>query len=257
MSQSTPPLVTASFWQQSDSNNKIIFAHPDIQELVTEQWFMPEYWQSLNKVAGESKGRNTTYFICHKSTESDELNIVLRHYYRGGLISKIIKDEFLYTGIKTTRAFAELVMLQQMTELNLPVPRPIAAMITKVNGLWCRNDILIETIEGAKDGFYWLQREGLSDSDWQNIGATIKRFHAHGVYHSDLNIHNILIDKNGNVSLIDFDRCGFKTPDSEWQQNNLSRLLRSLNKEKTLHSDFKFTQDSWQQLLAGYEQGEQ
>lgn len=257
---------SAITWRKTTENGQTILAHPSVPDTVTKDWFNANYWGDKNAITGESKGRNTTYFIKYNSALEptySERHFVLRHYYRGGLVSKILHDEFLFTGINKTRSFAELIMLQKMVDLGLPVPNPIAAMVTKVAGLWCRNDILIERIANAKDGYHWLLAQELPDKTWQNIGATIKRFHECGVFHSDLNIHNIMIDNNGSVYLIDFDRCEFKSPEisksaQDWKQANLARLLRSLEKEKRKASDsapdnkFHFGDAQWQQLLLGY-----
>lgn len=256
--------TTTMLWRKTTEKNQTIFAHPSIKDVVTSDWFSAEFWSEKNAVIGESKGRNTTYFVKYNSvleTSLAERQFVLRHYYRGGLVSKILNDEFLYTELNTTRSIAELTMLQKMVDLGLPVPNPIAAMVTKVAGLWCRNDILIEKIDDAKDGFHWLLDGDLSDDVWQSIGATIKRFHKAGVCHSDLNIHNIMIDNCGGIFLIDFDRCEFRKPEFNapaifWQQANLNRLLRSLNKEKDKavnnNKEFHFNDSKWQQLLLGY-----
>lgn len=247
---------TALSWHKTTQNGRTILAHNSLAEPVTQDWFDAAFWDKQNAITGESKGRNTTYFIKYTidNSEQHERHFVLRHYYRGGLVSKLLNDEFFYTGIESTRSISEFTMLQKMIDLGLPVPNPIAAMVTKVSGLWCRNDILIERINDAKDGFYWLLSQNLTDQTWQNIGATIKRFHQCGVYHSDLNIHNIMIDKNGRVYLIDFDRCEFREPAETWQQANLARLLRSLEKENNKEQSFHFSESQWQQLLLGYAQ---
>ncbi|MCL4165557.1 UNVERIFIED_CONTAM: hypothetical protein GTU68_028108, partial [Idotea baltica] len=248
---------------KTTESGQTILSHNSVPDRVTKDWFTADFWDKKNAITGESKGRNTTYFIKYLAGKAEadsttERHLVLRHYYRGGLVSKILHDEFLFTGINKTRSFAELIMLQKMVELGLPVPKPIAAMVTKVAGLWCRNDILIERIADAKDGFHWLLTQELSDDIWQKIGATIKRFHDCGVFHSDLNIHNIMIDEDGKVFLIDFDRCEFRSPAQDWQQANLDRLLRSLEKEKNKVADsapnntFHFGDQQWQQLLLGY-----
>jgi len=167
-------------------------------------------------------------------------------------VQKISKDRFVYTGLEKTRSIAELKMLEQMRELALPVPKPLAARVERVGLLQYRNDILIETIPGTKDGFKILKKNKLSSKTWFNIGTTIRRFHDQGVFHSDLNIHNILIDKNDCIHVIDFDRCEFRNQADDWKKQNLQRLQRSLLKEKGLHSDFNYTTKDWQQLMAGY-----
>lgn len=251
---------TAQLWQVTTNNKQTIYAHPSLPEVVTNDWFEPKFWYEKQSVTGESSGRNTTYFIQYSDSNETHRDFVLRHYYRGGLVSRLLNDEFLYTGLEKTRSIAELTMLQKMKDLGLPVPQPVAAMVTRVSSLWCRNDILIERINDAKDGYHWLIEQELQAQTWQAIGATIKQFHQQGVYHSDLNIHNIMIDKSGNVYLIDFDSCEFRSHSTTWKNNNLSRLLRSLVKEKNnaVNQDgkgtFHFSQQNWHQLLMGYEQ---
>jgi len=245
-------LSTPLNWFQSTSKPYTLIARPELRAQVGIDWFEPEFWQEKGAVAGLSHGRYITYFVSYQMPQQPELNMVLRHYYRGGLIQKISKDKFVYTGLHKTRAVAELIMLEKMRELGLPVPKPIAARVERVGLFNCRNDILIETIKDAVDGFKLLKKSNLSSDTWFNIGATIRRFHVQGVYHSDLNIHNILIDRDQQVYVIDLDRCEFREPSDDWQQQNLQRLQRSLNKEKGLFPDFNYANTDWQQLMAGY-----
>ena len=87
---------------------------------------------------------------------------------------------------------------------------------------------------------------------WKNIGAVIAKFHSKGIYHHDLNAHNILIDDNDNVWLIDFDRGEQRTVHNSWQQKNMARLLRSFAKEKAKIANFHWQAQDWQTLLEGY-----
>lgn len=221
--------------------------------LVTPEWFEPEFWRQQNAITGTSKGRYTTYFVKYNE-DSTAINMVLRHYYRGGMIRHVSKDKFVFTGLTRTRAYQEFELLVQMTELGLPVPRPIAGMISRHLGVWCMNDILIEQIENASDGFHYLLANPLLDTEWEKIGQVIKMFHKNGIYHADLNIHNILIKQpSSDIYLIDFDRCEQRAPDIKWQSQNLDRLKRSLLKEKRLHPTFNFSEQDWKCLLAGYQ----
>ena len=76
--------------------------------------------------------------------------------------------------------------------------------------------------------------------------------HDAGVYHSDLNRRNILIDGNADVWLIDFDKCDRRAPGS-WTQDNLSRLHRSLAKDDQ-QGPMHWTPDDWHALQAGYQE---
>jgi 3-deoxy-D-manno-octulosonic acid kinase len=98
-----------------------------------------------------------------------------------------------------------------------------------------------------------LQTEVVSEATWQQIGRTIARFHQLGVYHDDLNCHNILLNEQGEIFIIDFDRGDKRTPDKVWQQANLDRLLRSFNKELNRLTSFTWQESQWQALKKGYQ----
>ena len=96
-----------------------------------------------------------------------------------------------------------------------------------------------------------LIRHGLTTEQWQAIGRCIKRFHQQGIYHADLNAHNILL-RDAEVFLIDFDK-GEQRPAGRWCQANLKRLLRSLTKLANQYPCFAFNSDDWQILVDAYE----
>jgi 3-deoxy-D-manno-octulosonic acid kinase len=85
------------------------------------------------------------------------------------------------------------------------------------------------------------------------------------VCHADLNAHNILIgqldaqmdaapdSQPERVYLIDFDRGTLRKP-GFWQDANLVRLRRSLEKITWELPAERFTEDDWHGLLDGYQQ---
>ncbi|TQV77540.1 3-deoxy-D-manno-octulosonic acid kinase [Aliikangiella marina] len=219
-----------------------------LSQLVSVDWFDIDTWKLKGAVTGQSKGRNITWFIGHQEGEW-----VLRHYYRGGLVAKLSKDEYFFTSLENTRCYAELVLLETMFQQGLPVPKPIAGRVTR-SGFFYRNDILIEKIPNAQDLVARLQSEKLSEAGWHAIGSLIAKFHLAGIYHSDLNAHNILIDSEFKFWLIDFDKCCKKVPQKKWQLANLRRLKRSFEKESLIHEKFYFDDKSWRWLLQSYNQ---
>lgn len=207
-----------------------------------------DYWQAQNAISGTAQGRGTTYFVETKAKQ----NWVLRHYYRGGLIGKLINDSYLYTGIKNTRAYKEFHLLAKLVEQGLPVPEPIAYRIHK-KGLTYSGDILTKRIMNAQDLVGILSSNSISSQLWQKIGSVIKSFHKQGVYHHDLNAHNILIDQDEKVWIIDFDQGEIRSNLSNWPQGNMERLLRSFRKEKGRITDFVWEESDWQHLMQGYQ----
>ena len=83
------------------------------------------------------------------------------------------------------------------------------------------------------------------------LGADIQAFHAAGVCHADMNAHNLQIDSEGELWMLDFDR-GRLMNAGPWQQRTLSRLHRSLEKVRTADPALNFNNDNWEALLAGY-----
>jgi serine/threonine protein kinase len=78
--------------------------------------------------------------------------------------------------------------------------------------------------------------------------------HRLGVHHTDLNCRNILLDGDGQIWLIDFDKCN-RRPQGRWIQDSLDRLERSLLKERTKVPHLHWTDPDWGALLEGHRVG--
>ena len=221
--------------------------HPDYKDELTQQWFDASYWQQQEKIVGAKKGRATAWFFKHQ-----QLTGVLRHYWRGGLVGKLLSDQYLYFGLKQTRVYKEFTLMMRLRELGLNVPTPIGAKI-KTSGFIYRGDIITEAVTGAKSVLDILITRPLSHSELKAIAATLSDFHNHGVYHADLNINNILFDDTGKVFIIDFDRGEIKKPHPSWQTENIKRLARSFAKEQGRNEQMHWRQSDWQSLICDYQ----
>lgn len=225
-----------------------LWLQPELVTVNPNRLFDITYWQEQQAVTGQSTGRNTVWFVRQEQQEW-----VMRHYYRGGFIGKLLTDWFWPEAIAQSRAMAEFTMLRQMSALDLPVPTAIAARMVK-HSFGYSADIMIARIAGSRDLFAHLQQQPLRAEQWQALGKLIARFHRAGVYHSDLNCHNILLDDK-QFWLIDFDKCGWSVAPKA-QQEMLDRLLRSLHKEQqkaTLQGQsFYFSPADFDILLAAY-----
>lgn len=232
-------------YQDKWINNQHIWADKHYLPDITPEFFDGQYWRQKKALIGTSVGRGTTYFFKHNDQE-----FVLRHYLRGGLIGKLLTDQYLFTGSENTRAQQERKLLQHLQSLGLPAPVPVASNITKKGFHYCA-DLITLKIPNAIDVHHILLEKTLSEEIWQRIGQTIAQFHQHQIYHHDLNIHNIMLDDSGKVWLIDFDKCTVKTGE-EWKQQNVDRLLRSLQKEQQKSESYNYISQNWQELMAGY-----
>lgn len=201
-------------------------------------------WARRGQLSGGARGRGEAVFLRDGAHE-----YVLRHYRRGGLPGRFIRDHYLWTGLQRTRAWREWHLTAELYVRGLPVPRPVAARVEH-HGLWYRADLITLRIPAARSLAQALAGNTLDVAQWQAIGHCLRRFHDAGLYHADLNAHNILLSGE-EVFLIDFDR-GRLRADGAWRRRNLERLLRSLRKLYNDAIDFAFREEDWQALLAGY-----
>lgn len=218
------------------------------------QMLSSSYWEEKGAVTGTAQGRGTTWFVTYNDNNKNQHDWVLRHYYRGGLIGKVNKDAYWYSGKENTRAAREFSLLQHMQSLDLPAPEPIAYRIVQ-HGLYYKADLLSGRIKHSQDLVEILSTRDLPSNIWFCIGRTIKRFHQQNIYHHDLNSHNILLNDKEQVFLIDFDRGELRKSgeNSSWKEANMSRLHRSFVKELKQLPVFYFTEENWLSLMSGYQ----
>lgn len=212
---------------------------------LTPEWFDPVYWAGLGAIEGEARGRGTTVFA-----RSGELRFALRHYRRGGLIGKLVRDTYLWCGENRTRPFAEWRLTHRLHRAGLPVPAPIAARYRRSGAVYT-GDLITARIAAARSLAQRVHESELPLADWIAVGRCIRRFHDFGLCHADLNAHNLLFDGAGAVWLIDFDRGRLRRA-GLWRDANLVRLRRSLHKLTDPLPPGHFTETDWQSLLAGY-----
>ena len=216
--------------------------------------FDPVLLARRGQIVGEARGRGTAWFLALQNQFW-----VLRHYRRGGLMAGLAGDRYLWRGEDRTRAFAEWQLTYHLHRAGLPVPAPIAARYRR-QGFRYRGDIITEQLPDVRSLAQALDAAPLSLLAWIAIGRCLRRFHDLRVCHADLNAHNILIGHNGHgdakeqrVYLIDFDRGSLRKP-GLWQDANLVRLRRSLEKISWGLPAERFTEDDWHGLLDGYQQ---
>ena len=219
----------------------------EIIDQISDAAFDAASWSRAEPVEGalRSGGRGTTMIVGEGSRE-----FVLRHYRRGGLPGKFIRDTYLWTGERQTRAFAEWYLLAKLAAKGLPVPQPAAARYCR-SGLFYRADLLtvrVPAIRSLADRI--IDRPG-DPPFWLGIGRGLRIFHDEGAYHADLNAYNVQVDIADQLHLLDFDR-GRILAAGVWQQKNLARLHRSLQKIKLADKRVNFSSDNWEKLLEGY-----
>lgn len=223
----------------------------DVVPTFNREFFNDAWLQETNAVVGlASAGRGNTQFLSLSGQE-----LVLRHYKRGGYVSKMSEDRYLWTGLDTARPFHELTILAHLSALSLPVPKPYAAEVIR-NGASYSGSLITYRLSGSTLAEAFVNN-AMTPKLWHQVGVTIAMFQRNGVCHADLNAHNVmvLLDQEtvdeSSVSLIDFDRAKLKDPEqSEWQHKTVFRLQRSLLKIAD-KNQLALLEVAWQTLMDG------
>ena len=231
---------------EKTTTGAILYDRSVISE-ISEARFAPQGWLHAEPVEGAqgSAGRGDTMFVGNVPRQ-----FVLRHFVRGGLISKVVRDRYVWTGEDSTRPFAEWRMLAKMADSGLRVPRPAAARYRR-RGLLYTADIITVRIPKVRPLSELIAAHACDAEFWESLGRSIQAFHAEGVYHADMNAHNLQIDDGGDLWMLDFDRGRLLQP-GPWQQKTLSRLHRSLNKIRSINPTLHFNAENWERFLEGY-----
>jgi 3-deoxy-D-manno-octulosonic acid kinase len=227
-------------------NGAIVYDTAIINQ-IGDATFTADGWETTQSVAGtlRSAGRGNTLIVGDGRRE-----FVLRHYLRGGLPGRLVRDHYIFFGEQQTRAFAEWFLLAKLHSLGLPVPRPAAARYVR-RGPFYTADLLTLRIPAVRSLADRIMESPGDANFWRKVGAQVQRFHRAGVYHADLNAYNVQLGQSDKLFLLDFDRGGIRAR-GHWQQKNIARLHRSLQKIKRLNNALYFNAADWNNFLDGY-----
>ncbi|MGH8159660.1 MAG: 3-deoxy-D-manno-octulosonic acid kinase [Rhodanobacter sp.] len=228
-----------------DAAGAILF-DATVSPQVGPDWFVPDYWRGLGALRTQAGGRGGVAIIATPVGEC-----VLRHYRRGGLVASLMGDGYLWTGADRTRPFMEFRLLGEIDRLGLPGPAVVAARYVR-HGLSYSADLITRRIADARTLAECLAAGRLDSELAEGVGALVARFHRAGIWHADLNAHNVLVTP-AQLYLIDFDRGRRRALALAWQQANLRRLHRSLLKlGAAAQGEAAFEEGIWQPLLYRY-----
>ncbi|MBP7916840.1 MAG: 3-deoxy-D-manno-octulosonic acid kinase [Arenimonas sp.] len=209
---------------------------------ITEQQFSPSGYADARPVSGQG-GRGSAWFVQTPAGDG-----VLKHYLRGGLLAALVKDRYLYLGAAHTRSFREYQLLLKLCKLGLPVPKPLAAFCRR--GLFTYQAALLT--ERLQDTHSLTAAVKHGSAPWAAIGETVARLHSDGAHHGDLNANNILLDRQGGIFIIDWDKSVLESSPGAWCGKVLERLQRSLLKECT-DCDQRLLQDGIALMRSAYQ----
>lgn len=218
---------------------------PALAAAARPEWFAPDFWQTSGAVGAlETSGRGSVWIVSHGGDRW-----VLRHYHRGGFVSRFVFDRYLWTGLERTRAFREWRLLRRLSDAGLAVPNPVAARVRRAGPVY-RADILTVYIPDTRKLSAFIAERRVPEDCWRRVGRLVRAVHDQGVDHPDLTAHNLLVDTRGDVFLVDFDNARMRAPGA-WQMRGVERLERSLRKV-AFETATEFDERAWAELVAAY-----
>ena len=162
------------------------------------------------------------------------LELFARRGRRGGLIASILSD--VYMGM-TPRPLNELAITIEAMRRGIPVAEPMGAMVEWIGPALYRGFFLTRAVRGMT---LW---EFVKTDDDPTVRthvlgqarAAIDTMHNKGLFHADLNLHNLLVtqvQESFTVIMIDLDKSQlFDAPVSSAKRRaNAARLIRSARK---------------------------
>ena len=232
--------------QKKESARCYILQDENAIEKLESQHFDIDYWQDKPGFCPIDGGRGGSVKI-----NIGDQPAILRQYKRGGMITHVSEDRYLWLGKYRSRPWREWHLLRQASEAGLPVAKPLGACVWK-SGLVYRAAIITAFLEGTETLAQRLAHSMLDGEVWFRLGSVLKKMQSLGFRHADLNANNLLIDQDSKIYIIDFDKGRMMKKLDNWQWAALYRLQRSLvkiDRQQTLH----YGDQDWQALMDGYQ----
>jgi 3-deoxy-D-manno-octulosonic acid kinase len=157
--------------------------------------------------------------------------LLVRRYLRGGLPAMFVRGTYL--GFRP-RPFRELRIMKSLHQNGAPVAEPYGAAVQWLFPGCYRGWLATRFVEGSCTLWKWLRDHGPAADERRavlaEVGHGIRKVRALGIWHADLNLHNILVVPHApqRVVLIDFDKSRRATGDHIGAE--LKRLRRSARK---------------------------
>ena len=207
------------------------------RELVIHRDIAPqaaEIVQRLGELASAAEAGAGNRRSAFRLKLAGGLELFARRGRRGGMIGSILSD--VYVGI-APRPLNELGLTVEAMRRGIPVAEPMGAMIEWIGPALYRGFFLTRAVRGMT-----LWEFVKTDDDPIVRGhvlgqarAAIDTMHKQGLFHADLNLHNLLVTQareSFSVIIIDLDKARlFDAPlPAAMRRANAARLKRSARK---------------------------
>ncbi|HPW69052.1 MAG: lipopolysaccharide kinase InaA family protein [Desulfomonilia bacterium] len=176
------------------------------------------------------------------SIRTMEPGLVIRTLTHGGALRNVFKARFL----TLNRSLQELQSSAHLISQGIPTPE-IVGMRFRKNGLFYAMEIISRMIPESVDLLAFLEQcPDDGSAVIRKTGALIRAIHRARVYHADLHVKNIVLDKEQNPWIIDLDNA--------YRFIDLPFILRYKNTRRFIHSLKKWDKRGRIRLPFGWKQ---
>lgn len=162
--------------------------------------------------------------------------VVIRHVWHGGLLAPLTRDRFR----RPTRAPIELLRAFKLRQCGIPTPELLGFALYNAGPGFVRVDVATRYVPDSIDFAAILAKldpEITREEAYDAVESLLQQLARNGFTHPDLNVKNILLQKNEFETLalvldVDVMRSDPTEPAATIMQRNSERLLRSLIKAR-------------------------
>jgi tRNA A-37 threonylcarbamoyl transferase component Bud32 len=215
-------------------------------------------WAASRPDRGVFHGRGEAYAVTLGA-----FRVVVRHARRGGLVRLLSRDRFLG---RTPRFIREIALSRRLAAAGIRTPAVLAGVAYPA--LFSHTaDIATERLDGP-DLAALLFGDAPPEGERRAailaaVGRMVRRLHAAGFVHPDLQLRNVLVltkasslvsdPSSVEAALLDVDTCRERSPrDTRAHLANRKRFLRSWDKWNRLNG-VRLTADDRRLFLAAYD----
>ncbi len=177
-------------------------------------------------------GRGTVFSFPYPGGEG-----ILRQYTRGGLMRALLKNRYFLRN----RPWAEFRAHRHLEEHGFPVP-PLLGVCWQYRWGFLKGAIATARVPG--DGLLDVLETHPEEHEQllRDFGQAIRGMHALGVWHADLQVHNLMVS-DGAPLILDLDAARLRAEVTPLQRaRNLLRLRRSIQKnglDPAVHAEIR------------------
>lgn len=174
-------------------------------------------------------GRGAIFFL---SGSKLPYPIVVRQYRHGGLLRFLSGARFF----SQRRFLTELKLHTEVQRLGISVPRALGVIVVKqgLKSVFVNGYFVTRRLQESVGLAEFLQTAEVSSrlQIAYEIGAGLRKLHENGIFYTDMHIKNILVEPQGKIYFIDFDKAKqYPAPlFGRRRRANLYRFIRSVKK---------------------------